>query len=189
MKRNVASFMVSVMVFALLAAAIGSTFATFSDSETSQNNCIETGYLDLKVNDRDDGPWGGGVGAIMQITDAVAGSWYRSTVQLWNAGDTPGTVYLKLKIPDGAVGLAALTSVEIWFSDKLVRTGSADYMNNQEIGLGTLPSKQLRELTLALRANEGLPGDQFDFSLHFDLIGSWSDSEVSDGNLFRLVSP
>ncbi len=181
--------MVSVMVFALLAAAIGSAFATFSDSEVSRFNCIDTASVDLKINDRDDGPWGGGVGAVVLITDAVVGSWYRTSVQLWNAGDAAGTAYLKMSIPEEAAGLAALTSLEIWFRDKLVKTGLASDVNNQEIKLGQLPPNQVREVTLALRANAGSPGDQFDFSLHFDLAGSWSDSEVSDGNLFQLVAP
>ena len=62
--RNVLLSLVVVVVLA--AGGLGGTFATWSDSETSGNNTIVTGSLDLKVNGTDDKPWGEGVPKLIE---------------------------------------------------------------------------------------------------------------------------
>jgi predicted ribosomally synthesized peptide with SipW-like signal peptide len=77
----------SVAVVALLVAGIGGTFATWSDSETSTNNTIVTGSLDLKVNGADDQPWGEGVPKVIDLECVVPDRWYfGGEFSLWNAG-------------------------------------------------------------------------------------------------------
>jgi hypothetical protein len=51
----------AVVVVALVIAGTSGVFATWSDSEVSEDNFIVTGALDLKVNGADDAPWGEGV--------------------------------------------------------------------------------------------------------------------------------
>jgi len=80
-------FLSIIVISALVIAALGGTFATWSDSETSAGNYIETGSLDLKVNGADDAPWGEGVpikvGVTCVVPDVVYGPY---EVELWNAG-------------------------------------------------------------------------------------------------------
>jgi predicted ribosomally synthesized peptide with SipW-like signal peptide len=78
-----------VVVVALVVAGTGGVFATWSDSEVSQGNWIETGSLDLKVNGADDkGPIGGrGVPRKVFIECMTPCNWFGPfEVELWNAG-------------------------------------------------------------------------------------------------------
>jgi predicted ribosomally synthesized peptide with SipW-like signal peptide len=76
-----------VLVVAVSAAGLGGTFATWSDSETSGNNTVVTGSLDLKVNMSDDEPWGWGVPRIIDVECVVPCKLYGPyDVELWNAG-------------------------------------------------------------------------------------------------------
>jgi len=168
---------------------IGSLFATFSDSETASNNAIETGSLDLRVNGQDDEPWGGGIGSLSQITDAQLQNWHSFSVELWNAGEAKGIAYLRIKNLNDPNGLANWTFVEIWARDQLVQTDLMSDLNDKEIELGELSANEIEDVTLALCAFEGSSGDHFSFSLRFDLAGPWSDSEISEGNLFELMTP
>jgi predicted ribosomally synthesized peptide with SipW-like signal peptide len=77
----------AVVVVALVIAGTGGVFATWSDSEVSENNFIVTGALDLKVNGADDAPWGTGVPSKVFIDHMVPSVWYGPfEVELWNAG-------------------------------------------------------------------------------------------------------
>jgi predicted ribosomally synthesized peptide with SipW-like signal peptide len=77
----------AVVVVALVVAGTSGVFATWSDSEVSENNWIETGSLDLKVNGADDRPWGEGVPSKVFIDHMVPCQWfYGGEVELWNAG-------------------------------------------------------------------------------------------------------
>jgi len=97
--RNI---VLSILVVALLlAGGIGGTFATWSDSETSADNYIETGSLDLVVNGADDAPWGAGVPTKVKveclIPEKLVGPF---EVELWNAGQDcmpNATAYLHIK--------------------------------------------------------------------------------------------
>jgi predicted ribosomally synthesized peptide with SipW-like signal peptide len=84
-----------VVVVALVVAGTSGVFATWSDSETSEFNWIETGSLDLKVNGADDRSydaagnvmWGAGVPSKVYIDHMVPCNWYGPfEVELWNAG-------------------------------------------------------------------------------------------------------
>ena len=80
-------FLSLVMVVALVAAGVGGTFATWSDSEISEDNYVSTGSLDLKVNGQDDLPYGTGVPIKVELDDMVPCKWYGPfEVELWNAG-------------------------------------------------------------------------------------------------------
>ncbi len=89
-----------VVVVALVVAGTGGVFATWSDSEVSENNIIRTGSLDLKVNGADDGPWGQGVPSKVAIDCMVPGMMYGPfEVELWNSGicEFPSETFIHFK--------------------------------------------------------------------------------------------
>jgi predicted ribosomally synthesized peptide with SipW-like signal peptide len=89
-----------VMVAVLVAASVGGTFAMWSDSETSENNIIRTGSIDLKVNGQDDAPWGAGVPTKVNIDCMIPCKWYGPyEVELWNAGqcEAPSSAFIHIK--------------------------------------------------------------------------------------------
>ena len=75
-------FLSVVIISALVISGLGGTLATWSDAETSIDNTISTGSVDLLVWDEDnkayadDLPWGTGVGAKVNIVDMIPCSWY-----------------------------------------------------------------------------------------------------------------
>jgi predicted ribosomally synthesized peptide with SipW-like signal peptide len=88
------------VVAALVSGGIGGTLATWSDSETSMNNVIATGSVDLKVNGEDDLPWGNGVPQKVQIECMTPCHWYGPfEVECWNAGqcEYPSSLYIHFK--------------------------------------------------------------------------------------------
>lgn len=93
-------FLCAVVICALAIAGIGGTFATWSDSETSEGNTIVTGSLDLKVNGADDLPYGTGVPAKVKVECMIPCKWYGPyEVELWNAGqcEFPSHAYIHVK--------------------------------------------------------------------------------------------
>jgi len=89
-----------VVVVALVVAGTGGVFATWSDSEVSEDNVIRTGSLDLKVNGADDEPWGAGVPSKVDIECMVPERLYGPfEVELWNAGicDTASATFIHFK--------------------------------------------------------------------------------------------
>jgi len=95
-------FMCVVLFCTLAVASLGGTLATWSDSETSEDNTITTASLDLKVNGEDDQPWGNGVGEVVTIDCMIPCKTYGPyEVELWNAGvdcdDHPSHAYFHLK--------------------------------------------------------------------------------------------
>ena len=98
MKRSV--ILAVVVVAALSLAGMGGVFATWSDSETSMGNYINTGSLDLKVNGADDTPWGAGVPTKVRIECMVPSRMYGPyEVELWHAGecDTAAEAFIHFK--------------------------------------------------------------------------------------------
>ena len=80
-------FLSVVVICALAIAGIGGTLATWADSETSEDNYVATGSLDLKVNGHDDEPWGEGVPTKVELDDMIPCKWYGPfEIELWNAG-------------------------------------------------------------------------------------------------------
>jgi predicted ribosomally synthesized peptide with SipW-like signal peptide len=93
-------FLSVVIICALAISGIGGTLATWSDSETSHDNVIETGSLDLKVNNEDDLPWGNGVPQKVAITCMIPDKLYGPfLVELWNAGECnwPSKAFIHIK--------------------------------------------------------------------------------------------
>ena len=89
-----------VVVVALVVAGTGGVFATWSDSEVSEDNIIRTGSLDLKVNGADDAPWGAGVPTKVEVECMVPGMMYGPfEVELWNAGicEFPSATFIHFK--------------------------------------------------------------------------------------------
>jgi predicted ribosomally synthesized peptide with SipW-like signal peptide len=94
-------FLVAVVICALAIAGIGGTFATWSDSETSPDNYIETGSVDLLVNGADDAPWGSGVPTKIDIDCVIPCKWHGPfPVDVWNASQDcmpPSELYIHVK--------------------------------------------------------------------------------------------
>jgi predicted ribosomally synthesized peptide with SipW-like signal peptide len=89
-----------VVVVALVVAGTSGVFATWSDSEVSENNVIRTGALDLKVNGADDEPYGTGVPTKVAIDCMVPCNWYGPfEVELWNSGicEFPSQTFIHFK--------------------------------------------------------------------------------------------
>jgi len=96
--RNI--FLTLVVVCALVITGIGGTLASWSDSETSADNSVITGSLDLKVNGADDEPWGDGVPVKVDVECVIPMKFYGPyEVELWNAGQCtfPSHAYIHLK--------------------------------------------------------------------------------------------
>lgn len=72
MRNRVLGLIVLLIVVGLAVPTLGETLASFSDIETSQDNLISTGSLDLKVNGGDDPD----VGPIIEIENVCPGTVY-----------------------------------------------------------------------------------------------------------------
>jgi len=89
-----------VVVVALVVAGTSGVFATWSDSETSEGNIVQTGAVDLKVNGADDAPWGDGVPSKVEVPCMVPGVLYGPfEVELWHAGicEFPADAFIHFK--------------------------------------------------------------------------------------------
>ena len=98
MKKHI--ILAVVVVAALVVAGTSGVFATWSDSETSMDNIITTGAVDLKVNGQDDAPWGAGVPSKVDIECMIPSRWYGPfEVELWHAGqcDEAAAAYIHFK--------------------------------------------------------------------------------------------
>jgi predicted ribosomally synthesized peptide with SipW-like signal peptide len=185
MKVRLLNILAILVVMGLVLPRVG-TIATWSDSETSEGNYIETGSLDLKVRDQDDMPWGSGVGAVFDIPDGHTCTSYGQTVSLFNAGDADGVAYLKIKNLADADGLASVMETEIWYDGGLVTSSWMSNLAGQEIELGDLLSSETKMATIVLHPIGGDTGDSLTFDIEFDLTtgGPWTDGEVSEANSF-----
>jgi predicted ribosomally synthesized peptide with SipW-like signal peptide len=189
MRVKLLNILAILVVMGLVLPRVG-TIATWSDSETSEENYIETGSLDLKVRDQDDTPWGSGVGAMFDIPDGHTCTSYEHTVSLFNAGDANGIAYLEIKNLADADGLASVMDTEIWYDGDLVISSWMSNLAGQEIELGDLLASETKMATIVLHPAGGDTGDSLTFDVEFDLAtgGPWSDSEVSVGNSFVHAS-
>ena len=149
------------VILVLGLVSVGGTFAVFSDSETSYDNYIETGSLDLKVAQADDlefcddQPWGTGlflkeidtdefeiVPCFKAEEDGVFADSYPCNLKLWNAGCVEhGKVYVHIRdVVAQPEGLLSQTNVTIWYDqdndgDNLDSEGEID---EAEVVVGTL---------------------------------------------------
>jgi predicted ribosomally synthesized peptide with SipW-like signal peptide len=94
-------FLSVVVISAILVAGVGGTLATWSDSETSMDNYIETGSVDLMVNGHDDLPWGSGVPTKVQLACMIPCKVYGPfPVDVWNAGQCEWSSHLYIHLKD-----------------------------------------------------------------------------------------
>lgn len=86
-----------IVILALASVSVGATLADFSDTETSRDNLIAVGSLDLKVNGEDDPE----VGPVIEITNVTPCQIYGPfNYQVRNDGEA--------RLPDGSIPPAYL---------------------------------------------------------------------------------
>lgn len=102
MKRSI---LLSVLVLGAVAALVGAgSWATFSDTETSEDNIVSTGSLNLIVGTTTGGPqcvfndpW---VGPLFSLTNAAPGDSDEVTICLMNIGNLDGNLSASLTVTD-----------------------------------------------------------------------------------------
>jgi len=185
------------VVGSLVIAGIGGTFATWSDSETSYNNVIETGSVDLLVAKcdadwqnpgafKDDLPYGVGLDACFD-TSLAPGTYTRYSL-LWNAGCIDAEAYLHIKNVSDSNGLSTNTTMSIWYDHDgnpdtpllLVANDTIADLDCHEIELGPLPAEAIRQLKLEIEYVGPCPTRGLSFDILFELAsGGFADSEIS----------
>jgi predicted ribosomally synthesized peptide with SipW-like signal peptide len=202
-----------VLIGSLLLAGMGGTLATWSDSETSLGNYIETGSVDLLVarcdsdwSDpgpfKDDLPWGVGLDPCFDAL-LVTGGHYTCYSLLWNAGCVDGKAYLHTKTVSDSDALASYTTMSIWYDDDgqpdtplaLVASDTVANLDCHEIKLGDLPAQAIRQLKLEVEYAGPCPAHDLCFDTIFQLTGNMplesmgfkrfglADSEISENCL------
>jgi len=189
--------MTLVVVGALALAGIGGTFATWSDSETSEGNYIETGSVDLLVAKcagdwqnagafKDDLPYG--VGLDPCFAASLAPGNYTCYSLLWNAGCIDAEAYLHIKNVSDSNALSSHTIMSIWYDDDgkpntslvLVARNTIANLNCHEIELGGLPAEAVHRLKLEVEYVGPCPTHGLSFDIIFQLAGDgFADSEIS----------
>jgi predicted ribosomally synthesized peptide with SipW-like signal peptide len=191
------------VVGSLVLAGIGSTFATWSDSETSEGNYIETGSVDLLVAKcgadwqnpapfKDDIPHGVGLDSCFAATLAPGN--YTCWSLLWNAGCINADAYLHIDNVSDSNALSSYTIMSIWYDDdgkpgtslEMVASGTIADLNCHEIRLGGLPAGAVRQLKLEVEYIGPCPTHGLSFDIIFQLAGDgFADSEISQ-NYFSV---
>jgi predicted ribosomally synthesized peptide with SipW-like signal peptide len=186
------------VVGSLALAGTGGTFATWSDSETSYNNTIETGSVDLLVAKcdadwqnpgpfKDDPPYGG-LGLDPCFDTSLAPGTYTCWSSLWNAGDIDAEAYLHINNVSEGDALSGETIMRIWYdgdgqSDSplvLAESDTIAHLGSDEIELGPLPAGAVRQLKLEVEYFGPCPTQGLSFDIIFELAGDgFADSETS----------
>ena len=186
-------------ISSLVLAGVGGTLATWSDSETSEGNYIETGSVDLLVAKcdadwqnpgpfKDDAPYG--VGLDPSFDTSLAPGTYTCYSLLWNAGCLDAVdayAYLHIKVSDSN-GLAGNTTMSVWYdhdgdpdtSPLLVASDTLADLDCHEVMLGELPAETVRQLKLEVEYVGPCPARDLIFDIVFELTGGgFADSEIS----------
>ncbi|OGN97201.1 MAG: hypothetical protein A2Z77_06440 [Chloroflexi bacterium RBG_13_51_36] len=202
-----------VLVGSLVLGGLGGTLATWSDSETSHGNYIETGSVDLLVARcdtdwanpgafKDDQPWGVGIDPCFDAS-LMPGRNYTCYSLLWNAGCVDAKAYVHIKTVSDSNGLSSYANMSIWYDDDgqpdtpvlLVASNTIANLDCHEIRLGDLPAQAVRQLKLAVEYNGPCPTHDLDFDIIFELTGNmafesmsfkkfgFADSEISENCL------
>ena len=197
MKTTLLITLALVVVVSVAVSLAGGTFATWSDSETSEGNYIETGSLDLLVAKcdadwqnagafKDDMPYG--VGLDPCFDTSLAPGTYTCYSLLWNAGCIDADAYLHIKNVSASNGLAGNTTMSIWYDHDgnpdtplvLVANGTIADLNCDAIELGSLPAEAVRQLKLEVEYVGPCPTRGLSFDIIFQLVGGgFADSEIS----------
>jgi predicted ribosomally synthesized peptide with SipW-like signal peptide len=192
-----------IVVVSVTISLAGGTFATWSDSETSEGNYIETGSLDLLVAKcdadwqnpgafKEDAPYG--VGLDPCFDNLLSPRTYTCYSLLWNAGCVDGEAYLHIHNVSDSNGPADNTTMSIWYDHdgnpdtSLLLVGSetiAD-LDSHEVMLGDLPAEAVRQLKLEAEYVGPCPTRDLSFDIVFELVGGgFADSEISQ-NYFSV---
>ena len=186
-----------VAVVSVAVSVAGGTLATWSDSETSEGNYIETGSIDLLVAKcdsdwqnpgafKDDLPYG--VGLDPCFVASLAPGTYTCYSLLWNAGCVDAEAYLHIKNVSDSNGLSGNTTMSIRYDHDgnpdtsllLVASGTIADLNCDEIKLGELPAGAVRQLKLEVGYAGPCPTRGLSFDIVFQLAGGgFADTEIS----------
>lgn len=183
MSKYLRKIAILVLAASIAAVTVGGTFATWSDSEVSLDNFIETCGLDLKVNGQDDGPWGSGVGPTFSITDGAPGTVYVETVEIYNAGEADGTVYIHVRDVAGCLA----EQIVVWIDYQGVRVVDGETLQQlecREIELGDLYAGTVDYIVISLAANACSCTEPTKWDIEFELIGpcGFGDTERSSNS-------
>ena len=197
MKTTLLITLALLVVVSVAVSLAGGTFATWSDSETSQGNYIETGSVDLLVAKcdadwqnagafKDDLPHG--VGLDPCFDTSLAPGTYTCYSLLWNAGCIDAEAYLHIKNVSDGNGLSGNTTMSIWYDHDgnpdtslvLVASGTIANLDCHEIVLGLLPAEAVRQLKLEVKYVGPCPTHGLSFDIIFQLVGGgFADTEIS----------
>ena len=197
MKTILLSALALVAVVSVAVSVAGGTLATWSDSETSEGNYIETGSIDLLVAKcdadwqnpgafKDDLPYG--VGLDPCFDTSLAPGTYTCYSLLWNAGCVDAVAYLHIKNVSDSNGLSGNTTVSIRYDHDgnpdtslvLVASGTIADLNCDAIELGSLPAEAVRQLKLEVEYVGPCPTRGLSFDIVFQLAADgFADSEIS----------
>jgi len=197
MKTSLLITLALVVVVSVAVSLAGGTFATWSDSETSHGNRIETGSLDLLVAKcdadwqnpgafKDDLPYGVGLDPCFD-TSLAPGTYARYSL-LWNAGCVDADAYLHIKNVSDSNGLACNTTMSVWYDHDgnpdtsllLVASDTIADLACHEIMLGELPAEAVRQLKLEVEYVGPCPTRSLSFDIVFELVGGgFADTEIS----------
>jgi len=198
MKTTLLITLAVVVVVSVAVSLAGGTFATWSDSETSMGNYIETGSIDLLVARcdadwqnpgafKDDLPYG--VGLDPCFDTSLAPGTYTCHSLLWNAGCIDAEAYLVIKNVSDSNGLSCNTTMSIWYDHDgnpdtsllLVASDTIADLDCHEVMLGELPAEAVRQLKLEVEYAGPCPTRGLSFDIIFQLVGGgFADSEISE---------
>lgn len=187
--------MAVVFVIGVVSLTVGGSFAGFSDSETSYDNYIEIGDLDVKVAKcdedwkpgqfNDDEPWGAGLETCFDLAQGELYQSYDCNLLLWNAGCVDSIAYVHVRIVEDEEDLASNIDMDIWYDDDgngvIDKADKADRVESARISelacrqilLGPLPAGEVRRLEIDIHGHSGSPGDSLTFDIQFDLLGGY----------------
>ena len=203
------------VVGTLVLAGMSGTLATWSDSEVSYDNIIETGSVDLLVAKcdvdwtnpgtfKDDTPYGVGLAPCFD-TSLMPGN-YTCYSLLWNGGCVDAKAYLHVKIMSDSDALSNYTIMRIWYDDDgmpdtvlvLAASDTVADLDCREIELGDLPAGAVRSLKLEIEYVGPCPTSSLNFDIVFELASKnalveslgfktygFADSEISQ-NTFSV---
>ena len=203
------------VVGTLVLAGISGTLATWSDSEVSYDNIIETGSVDLLVAKcdidwtnpgtfKDDTPYGVGLDACFD-TSLMPGN-YTCYSLLWNAGCVDAKAYLHIKTVSDSDALSGYTIMSIWYDDDglpntapvLAASDTIADLDCHEIELGDLPAEAVRPVKMQIEYVGPCPTSGLSFDIVFELVSKdpvveslgfktygFADSEISQ-NTFSV---
>ena len=194
-----------IVILAIATASVGGTLADFSDIETSPDNYIATGSLDIKVATADEN-WVAGVfhddpslDMVMEIDDGEICQTYGANLLLKNAGSGAGWAYLFFHLTEDSASIADTTTLSILYDTDgnstldLVINGTLGSLDLTPILLAELPDGETRRLRLEIHPTTA-PGQTISsFRLAFNVafwlpqMLSYSDIENTDGYLEGVV--